>query len=1175
MTEFLHFFKGKLTNYSLTFIALFFVGFVSAQTVSTDKDDYVPGEIAIITGSGWINDQFVDLHFEEDPFVDHIHDYHDIPVNTDGTFRVEFPILERHLGVTFTLTAKGQSSALVATTNFTDGAFLFAAKGLPSNTSIVVSYTISGTGGGTGTFLTPSFIPPSTAGSTINNKTITANSYTTTTFNPNPPANGINYVILDYGLRIGNSSQPTNPQTSNSFDVEGGGGGNAALFTANYGALVSSPVTATYGSSVTLTATFYSNYQTTTGISGKTLTFYLNGTSVGTAATNSSGVATLNLNLTSVPTLGKLSVGSYNITTSFGGDSGLLAVPKENSSGSILTIDKKDITGNFTAGNKVYDANTSAAVLTRILNGVLAVDASNVSLSNGTATFVNSNVENGKTVTLAGATLTGSAAGNYNLTSLGTTTANITQRDLSVTANTSDITYGDAAPAVSVSYSGFVGGDDDSDLDDQGFTLGTDYVQYDTVGTYNTTIAQGTAADNNYNFKPLNTSTFEVVKRDITITADAGQTKIYGDSDPVLTAQVTSGVIQGTDAFSGSLLRATGEDVGTYAINKGTYTYGTNYAETYVSADLTIGTRAITITADVQSKTYGDSDPALTAQVTSGVIQGSDAASGSLLRDAGEDVGTYAINQDSYTYGSNYNETYVSADLTIGTRAITITADVQSKTYGDSDPALTAQVTSGVIQGTDAASGSLLRDAGEDVGTYAINKDSYTYGSNYNETYVSADLTIGTRAITITADAKQKFSGQIDPALTYQITNGILIGNDTFAGNLSRNPGESSGSYPINQNTVSLSNNYTLSYISANLTIDCPSTIDVSNAQNPRSITENISIDVIVQNGNTLLSGVSVKLNINGVLTAAVISVNGIATFNLGQKNADVYAVYAEVEGCLSQLVYLPVYDPNGGFVTGGGWINSPNGALVGTSTTGKANFGFNAKYKTGKNNLNEVDGNTTFQFKEGDFSFKSKSHDDMSLVISGEKKATYRGVGTVNGSGSHKFMITVIDGDAPGGDGKDKFRIKVWASNSSSNVIYDNEYGVADNGDASTVLGGGSIVIHKPKGNGKEQEGTLVKTTPIIMQEINPEILETLAASPNPVVSFSTVRFSLKEDANVVLRVYDYSGRMIETLYNGQVKAYQNYDVDFQRKNLMSGIYIVKLTTDKGQSYDKRIIVE
>jgi hypothetical protein len=50
------------------------------------------------------------------------------------------------------------------------------------------------------------------------------------------------------------------------------------------------------------------------------------------------------------------------------------------------------------------------------------------------------------------------------------------------------------------------------------------------------------------------------------------------------------------------------------------------------------------------------------------------------------------------TYGTNYDETYVSKDLTMS-RAITITADVQSKVYGDTDPGLTAQVTSGVVQG--------------------------------------------------------------------------------------------------------------------------------------------------------------------------------------------------------------------------------------------------------------------------------------------------------------------------------------------------------------------------------------------------------------------------------------------------------------------------------------------
>ena len=130
----------------------------------------------------------------------------------------------------------------------------------------------------------------------------------------------------------------------------------------------------------------------------------------------------------------------------------------------------------------------------------------------------------------------------------------------------------------------------------------------------------------------------------------------------------------------------------------------------------------------------------------------------------------------------------------------------------------------------------------------------------------------------------------------------------------------------------------------------------------------------------------------------------------------------------------------------------------------GKANFGFNAKYKNGKNNMNEVDGNTNFQFKEGDLDFKSSAHDDMSLVISGAK-ATYRGHGTVNGSGNHKFLVVAIDGDENGGDGIDKFRIKIWKNN-SNDVLYDNKWSVDENSNDATALGGGSIVIHKPKGN-------------------------------------------------------------------------------------------------------------
>ena len=227
--------------------------------------------------------------------------------------------------------------------------------------------------------------------------------------------------------------------------------------------------------------------------------------------------------------------------------------------------------------------------------------------------------------------------------------------------------------------------------------------------------------------------------------------KLTANTDPTLTAQVTTGSIVGSDAASGLLTRAAGENVGSYSISKATYTYGSNYNETFVGANLVIGQRPITITADAQSKTYGNTDPSLTAQVKTGSIVGSDAVSGLLTRATGENVGSYSISKATYTYGSNYNETFVGANLVIGQRPITITADAKSKTYGDTDPSLTAKVTSGSIIGSDAPSGSLTRAAGENVGSYSISKATYTYGSNYAETFNEANLVISQRPITITS----------------------------------------------------------------------------------------------------------------------------------------------------------------------------------------------------------------------------------------------------------------------------------------------------------------------------------------------------------------------------------------------------------------------------------------
>jgi len=142
---------------------------------------------------------------------------------------------------------------------------------------------------------------------------------------------------------------------------------------------------------------------------------------------------------------------------------------------------------------------------------------------------------------------------------------------------------------------------------------------------------------------------------------------------------------------------------------------------------------------------------------------------------------------------------------------------------------------------------------------------------------------------------------------------------------------------------------------------------------------------------------------------------------------------------------YVVVYDPNGGFVTGGGWIWSPKGAYTADPTLeGKATFGFVSKYQKG---ANVPSGNTEFQFHAGNLNFKSAEYEW--LVVTGDK-AIFKGSGTINSEGNYKFMLWA--GDSKSGD---TFRIKIWTENNGMELI------IYDNG-SEQLISGGSIVIHK-----------------------------------------------------------------------------------------------------------------
>jgi hypothetical protein len=156
-----------------------------------------------------------------------------------------------------------------------------------------------------------------------------------------------------------------------------------------------------------------------------------------------------------------------------------------------------------------------------------------------------------------------------------------------------------------------------------------------------------------------------------------------------------------------------------------------------------------------------------------------------------------------------------------------------------------------------------------------------------------------------------------------------------------------------------------------------------------------------------------------------------------------------------SEPAYIVVYDPNGGFVTGGGWVDSPAGALVSNpSAVGRANFGFTSKYQRG---ANIPTGHTEFQFQAGSLDFKSTSY--QWLVVAGAR-AQYKGVGTIKGqTGEFQFLLTAVDAAINGGGSVDKFRIKITSADGTT-VVYDNGLGAGDDSDTGSALRGGNISI-------------------------------------------------------------------------------------------------------------------
>ena len=228
----------------------------------------------------------------------------------------------------------------------------------------------------------------------------------------------------------------------------------------------------------------------------------------------------------------------------------------------------------------------------------------------------------------------------------------------------------------------------------------------------------------------------------------------------------------------------------------------------------------VTVVAESESKTYGQTDPELTAKVEGTV--GKDTVTYTIARKPGEDVGTYPITVSGDTKQGNYTVTYTNGTLTIE-QAGAFKLDAQGARREYNGEALYGTVVAHVTEGTtisysidDGANWTTEAPSITNVG--ALNVKVKAENANYVTATSEYTLTVTPKEVTVVAESESKTYGQTDPELTAKVEG--TVGKDTVTYTIARKPGEDVGTYPITVSGDTKQGNYTVTYTNGTLTIE-------------------------------------------------------------------------------------------------------------------------------------------------------------------------------------------------------------------------------------------------------------------------------------------------------------------------------------------------------------------
>jgi prolyl-tRNA editing enzyme YbaK/EbsC (Cys-tRNA(Pro) deacylase) len=395
--------------------------------------------------------------------------------------------------------------------------------------------------------------------------------------------------------------------------------------------------------------------------------------------------------------------------------------------------------------------------------------------------------------------LSGPAAGNYTLTGLSGSVA-ITPAAVSITAGAQGKTYGAvlALGTTNFTASGLLGGDTISGV--MLTSSGSDASAL--AGAYSIVPSAATGTGlSNYGIA-YNNGTLTVSAAALSITA-GDQSKTYGTTLALGTTNFTASGLLNGDTVSGVTLSSSGADasasVGSYAIvpSGATGSGLANYSIAYNNGTLTVNqqTPVVAVAPTASAITYGQTLASST--LSGGTV--TNASGGTVAGSFAYTTPTTAPNAGSANVGvtftptdvANYNIATASVTVTVNKAALTITANNDNKTYGQTKnygAGLTNFTSSGLKFGESIASVTISAGGGtgtnDPVGAYLLTPSSATGGTfnpaNYTIGYNNGTLTINALPVNLAGSRTYDATTNVTAALL-SVANGVGSDDVTVA----------------------------------------------------------------------------------------------------------------------------------------------------------------------------------------------------------------------------------------------------------------------------------------------------------------------------------------------------------------------------------------------------------